>query len=67
MTNRNLSRRLEKLEARMLPPATRHVIRVVYVNTDGTVAPGGFTVDPWARREQERKDKAAMSPTNRFR
>jgi hypothetical protein len=67
MTNRNLSRRLEKLEARMLPPATRHVIRVVYVNTDGTVAPGGFTVDPWASRKQERKDKAAISPTNRYR
>jgi len=70
MISSNVSRRLEPLEERVAPPATRHVLRIVFVNTDGTVAPGGFTVDPWARREQDRgqdKTRTPMSPKSRGR
>jgi hypothetical protein len=47
MISRNISRRLEQLEERVLPPENRVVLRVVFVHSDGTVAAGGFTVDPW--------------------
>ena len=51
MISRNLSRRLEHLEERMLSPADRVVLRIVFVNTDGTVAPGGSR---WIRGPRSR-------------
>jgi hypothetical protein len=46
MISRNLSRRLGMLEERVPPPEDQVVIRLAFVNTDGTWAPGGFTLDP---------------------
>jgi hypothetical protein len=54
MVSRNFSRRLEQLEECVLPPESRVVLRIVFVNTDGTVAPCGFTIDPWSRAEERR-------------
>ena len=48
MIRRNVSGRLEKLEGRVLAPDNRVVLKVAFVNSDGTMAPGGFTIDPWA-------------------
>lgn len=44
ITSRNLTRRLERLEQRILPTCPEYVIHVIYVNRDGTQAPGGFTI-----------------------
>jgi hypothetical protein len=69
MINRNVSRRLEQLEGRVLPPENRVVLRIVFVNTDGTVAPGGFTLDPWAALGdgKERGARTPKSPQSRGR
>jgi hypothetical protein len=61
MISRNLSRRLEKLEECVLPPENRVVLRIVFVNTDGSVAPGGFTVDPWGALA-DGTDRGASTP-----
>jgi hypothetical protein len=61
MISRNLSRRLEKLEERVLPPENRVVLRIVFVNTDGTVPSGGFTFDPWGALG-DGKDRGASTP-----
>ena len=45
MITRNLVRRLERLEGRMLPPREIHLLNIVYVDRDGTKV-GGFTVGP---------------------
>jgi hypothetical protein len=66
VTNRNFSRRLEKLEKQIAPNEVRRIIRVFYMNKGDAAPSGELIIDPWARREQERKDKAAMSP-NRYR
>lgn len=50
MVSRKLTRRLEQLEDRVLPAENRVMLRIDFVNSDGTVAPGGFTVDPWGAR-----------------
>lgn len=42
--NRTLSRRLERLEGRMLPVGNPKIIHVTYVNPDGTQAPGAYSV-----------------------
>jgi len=47
MISRNLTKRLKRLEERILPPTEVHLLRVVFVDTDGTEV-GGFTVSPWA-------------------
>jgi hypothetical protein len=44
MTNRNLSRRLEKLEKQIAPNEVRHVIRVFYGNKDDPNPVYGYTV-----------------------
>ncbi len=45
MIRRNLAKRLERLEERILPPRDIHLLRVVYSNADGP-AVGGYTVGP---------------------
>jgi hypothetical protein len=42
MINRNLSRRLERLEAQWAPSGIQHVITVTYVNADGSQAGSGY-------------------------
>jgi hypothetical protein len=45
MTNRNLPRRLERLEERLLPPSEEKVLIVNLVSTDGeTVGTKEFTI-----------------------
>jgi hypothetical protein len=66
MTSRNFLRRLEQLKGRALPPENVVVLTVVFVNSDGTVAPCGFTVDPWARRDEHRgQDKTKLRASSR--
>ena len=61
MIKRNLTRRLEELEARLAPPAEPLVVQIVYVTPDGQAEPDGppivtpMTVDryrPWQRKKQ---------------
>jgi hypothetical protein len=47
-----------------LPPENRVVLKIAFVNSDGTVAPGGFTIDQWARREQDRSQDNTRTPTS---
>jgi hypothetical protein len=68
MTNRNLFRRLKKLEKQIVLNEVRHVIRVLYMNKGNAAPSGTYLVDPWAKREQERvRDKTPASPKNRGR
>jgi len=46
MNNRSLSRRLEKLEKRIMPNKVIHVIRVFYGNKDDPNPVYGYTVGP---------------------
>jgi hypothetical protein len=46
MISRNLTKRLERLEERMLPPREIHLIRVVYANGPDGAPVGGYTVGP---------------------
>jgi hypothetical protein len=46
MTSRNLIKRLEQLEGRILPPREIHLIRVVYGNGPDRLPVGGYTVGP---------------------
>jgi hypothetical protein len=45
MIRSHVTKRLERLERRILPPRVKRVIKVVFVDTDGTTV-GGFTVGP---------------------
>ena len=40
MINRSLSKRLQKLEARLIPPKEPRVLQVRYVSPDGSVRDG---------------------------
>ena len=44
----------------MMPNGVRHVLRIVYVNPDGTEA-GEYMVDPWATREQDDNQQTDFS------
>ena len=44
MIKQNVIQRLKRLEDRILPSGLLHIIKVIYVNSDGTQAPGGYTV-----------------------
>jgi hypothetical protein len=44
MIARTLTRRLERLEEQKIPMGETHIINVVYINSDGTEAPGGYQV-----------------------
>jgi hypothetical protein len=46
MISRNLTKRLEQLEGRMLPPGEIHLLRVVYVDGPDRVSVGGYAVGP---------------------
>jgi hypothetical protein len=43
--SRNLSRRLERLEERMIPLTVRRVWRIVTINSDGTTQPTGISIE----------------------
>jgi len=58
-----LGRSKKRLEGRIMPNGDRHVLRVVYVNRDGTVA-SEYTVDPWVTREQDRDRGNPRTPTS---
>jgi hypothetical protein len=45
MIKGNLLRRLGALEEQMVPAGPPKIINVVYVNSDGTLAPGGYTIE----------------------
>jgi hypothetical protein len=55
MITRNLSRRLERLEDRMMPEVVRRVWQIVYVDSDGS------------RREGEKIEWQAPRPVPAFR
>jgi hypothetical protein len=55
MITRNLSRRLERLEDRMMPEVVRRVWQIVYVDSDGS------------RREGEKIEWQAPRPVAAFR
>jgi hypothetical protein len=55
MINRNLARRLKRLEDRMMPTGEPTIINVSYVNPDGTRAPGGYAVVGPARSMLDRQ------------
>jgi hypothetical protein len=42
---RNLSRRLERLEEQMMPLIVRKVWQMITINSDGTTAPSGLSVE----------------------
>ncbi len=42
---KSLSRRLERLEERMIPIGEPMTIDVVFIKPDGTEAPGGFSIE----------------------
>ena len=70
MISRNISRRLEQLEDRMLPPENRVVPRVLFMIKDDTEPFGGFIVDPWATLDQygnQQTTRTPMSPRSRGR
>jgi hypothetical protein len=46
MITRNLVRRLERLEERILPSRNIHLLRIVYANGPNGEAVGGFTIGP---------------------
>ena len=46
MITRNLVRRLERLEERILPPREIHLLRIVYADGPDRVPVGGYTVCP---------------------
>jgi hypothetical protein len=55
MISRNLAGRLKRLEDRMIPTGEPTIINVVYVNPDGTRAPGGYSVVGPARSMLDRR------------
>jgi hypothetical protein len=46
MISRNFTKRLQRLEGRLLPPRVIHLINVVYVDGPDRVPVGGYTVGP---------------------
>jgi hypothetical protein len=46
VTSARLTRRLERLEQRILPPGVMHLIRVLYAAGPDIPAVGGYTVAP---------------------
>ena len=64
MSRRNLTRRLEELEARIAPPAEPFMVQIVYVTPDGSEEPDGppFEIGmaadrdrPWLRNRRWRE------------
>lgn len=53
--SRNLSRRLERLEERMIPSTVRKVWQIITINSDGTTAPSGFSVEWSSNRAPNRR------------
>jgi hypothetical protein len=62
MINRTLSRRLERLEEQMIPTGEPKVIHVVFINPDGTQAPGTFTVEIPAYSASQHQRRGAPPP-----
>ena len=70
MSNRSVVRRLESLEECLIPVAEPFVINAVYVNPDGTEAPGGFQVEiPASADSSDRRPRprGRASSRNRYR
>jgi hypothetical protein len=68
MTNRNLSRRLERLEEETKELGVHHVITMTYVNCDGTPAEGGYRIEgPLARGEFRRTPLPLQSTDSCYR
>jgi hypothetical protein len=64
MISRNLSRRLERLEELRMPSGVQHVIKVTYVNTDGTPTGEGYRVEiPSRSPSQDSWRRSAPSPS----
>ncbi len=42
---RNLVRRLERLEERVIPTGESTTMNIRFINPDGTDAPGGFSIE----------------------
>jgi hypothetical protein len=68
--NRNLPRRLEQFEERMIPSTVRKVWQIITMNSDGTTEPTGISIEwpanPTLERRQgtlqrcvERRDETA--------
>jgi hypothetical protein len=43
--SRNLSRRLDRLEERMIPLTVRRVWHIMTINSDGTTEPTGISIE----------------------
>lgn len=68
MLNRNLSRRLERLEERSIEAGEPLVLEVCFVKPDRTQAPGGFTVTvPAAGLARDRRAPVDRSPRRSYR
>jgi hypothetical protein len=60
MNNRNLSRRLERLEESMIPVTVRKVWQIITVNSDGTKEPTGITIEWPSRPAPDREQGTSL-------
>ena len=60
--NRTLMRRLESLEAQILPPRSLHVIRIEYVDPTGAVVGDSYMVQPSPGNRKRLRRKRGYAP-----